>query len=172
MRPTDAFLHACASGDEDDARRLLEAHPHLRADLLETEHDAVVRAIETGSANAVRVFAALGFDLGVEGPWGGTALHWAAWRGRVELVRVLLAAGVAVNLRDKTYGSSPIAWAAHGSANCRDADDDYIAVIDLLLEAKSERAPSYNKWNDPPENLASDAVADHLIERGFATTES
>jgi hypothetical protein len=55
-------------------------------------------------------------------------------------------------------------------SNCREADADYIAVIDLLLDAKSERAPSYNKWNEPPENLASDAVADHLAARGFATT--
>jgi hypothetical protein len=138
-------------------------------DLRDVEHGAMVRAIETGNANAVRVLAALDFDLGIEGPWAGTALHQAAWRGRVELVRVLLAAGAPVNPRDGTYGSSPIAWAAHSSAHCRDADEDYMAVIDLLLDAGSARAPSYNKWNEPPESLASEAVADHLpvqIRRG------
>jgi len=172
LRPVDALLHACAIGDEAEARRLLAAQPQLRGELLAREHGAIVRATEMGNANTFRVLAALGFDLGMEGPWGGTALHHAAWRGRVEAVRALLAAGAPVNVRDKTYGSSPIAWAAHGSANCREADDDYIAVIDLLLDAKSERAPSYNKWNEPPENLASDAVADHLIARGFAKTEA
>jgi hypothetical protein len=87
------------------------------------------------------------------------------------MVRELLAAGAPVNVRDKTYGSTPIAWAAHGSVNFRAADDDYLAVIDLLLEARSERAPSYNRWNEPPENLASEAVADHLRARGFAPEE-
>jgi ankyrin repeat protein len=168
LRPVDAFLHAAATGDEATAGRLLAASPELKEEVFGSEHAAIVRAIETGNANVVRLLAALGLDLGVEGPWGGTALHHAAWRGRVELVRALLAAGAPVNVRDKTYGSSPIAWAAHGSRNCRDADADYVAVIDLLLEAKAERAPSFNRWNEPPEDLASDAVADHLVARGFA----
>ncbi len=171
LRPIDAFLHACATGDEAGARRALESHPSLHAELLENEHAAVLGAVESGNVGAVRVLVGLGFDLTLEGPWGGTVLHWAAWRGRVELVRALLAAGAPVNVRDKTYGSSPVAWAGHGSANCRSADDDYIAVIDLLLDAGSEREPAFNKWNDPPESLATEAVADHLRARGFAPEE-
>lgn len=171
LRPSDAFLNACATGDEAAARRVLEAHSGVLEELLENERGAVVQAAESGNVGAVRVLAALGFDLGLEAPWGGTALHQAAWRGRVELVRALLAAGAPVNVRDRTYGSSPIAWAAHGSANCREADDDYIAVADLLLEARAERPPSFNKWNEPPEKLASEAVADHLRARGFAPEE-
>lgn len=171
LRPVDAFLHALTTGDDGTTQRLLAADPKLREQVFGAEHMAIVRALEGGNVNVVRLLALLGFDLAIEGPWGGTALHHAAWRGRVDLVRALLAAGAPVNVRDRTYGSSPIAWAAHGSGNCRDADADYIAVIDLLLEAKSERAPSYNKWNEPPEDLASDAVADHLVARGFAPAE-
>ncbi len=168
LRPVDALLHACATGDQAAAQHSIEANPGVRAELLEREHEAILRAVESGNAGAVGVLATLGFDLGAEGPWGGTALHWASWNGRVELARALLAAGAPVNVRDKTYGSSPIAWTAHGSVHCRPADDEYIAIIDLLLEAGSEREPSYNKWNEPPESLASEAVADHLRVRGFA----
>ena len=171
LRPIDAFLSACAAGDEPGARRLLEADPDLRTELLEHERHAVLRAAESGKDGAVRVLVSLGFDLGLEGPWGGTALHHAAWQGRVELVRALLAAGAPVNIRDRTHGSSPIAWAAHGSANCRDADDDYVAVTDLLIDARAEREPSFNKFGEPPEDLASDVVADHLRARGFAAPE-
>jgi CO/xanthine dehydrogenase FAD-binding subunit len=147
---------------------MLGTHADLRAELLGKEVHALLHAVGTGSPNSVRVLATIGFDLGLEGPWGGTALHHAAWHGRIEMVRALLAAGAPIHVRDKTYGSTPLAWAAHGSANCREADDDYIAVIDLLLEAGSIREPSFNKWNEPPESMASDAVADHLRLRGFA----
>ncbi|HEY2954920.1 MAG TPA: ankyrin repeat domain-containing protein [Candidatus Eisenbacteria bacterium] len=172
LRPEDAFLHACATGDEAAARAALAAHPALRGELLEREPAAVLHAAESGNASAVRVVAALGFDLGREGPWGGTVLHWAAWRGRVELVRALIAAGAPINVRDQTYGSSPIAWAAHGSNNCRTDDDAYLAVIDLLLAAGAGREPSFNKWNEPPENLSSETVADHLRARGFAEEDA
>ena len=66
------------------------------------------------------------------------------------------------------YGSTPLAWAAHGSANCRKgADEDYIAVISMLLDAGSERVPSFNNWNEPPEQLGSKAVNAFLRESGF-----
>jgi ankyrin repeat protein len=171
LRPIDAVLSACAAGDEARARALLDAHSGLREALLEQESNALVHAAGAGMVAAVRTLAALGFDLGRESPWGGTPLHMAAWRGRIEAVRALIDAGAPINVRDRTYGSSPIAWAGHGSANCREADDDYIAVIDLLLTAGAEREPSFNRWKDPPENLSSDAVADYYRARGFAPEE-
>lgn len=168
LRPVDAVLHACAIGDGPGAQRLLAADPRLRAEFLDGANDALHDAAQSGTAAAVRVLISLGLDLAAEGPGGGTALHWAAWRGRVEVVRALLEAGAPVNVRDRTYGSSPVGWAAHGSANCREADDDYMAVLDLLLATGADRASSINSWNEPPEDLARDAVADHLRARGFA----
>jgi ankyrin repeat protein len=171
LRPVDAFLHSCATGDLASVRSAIAADPGLRDELIGNEHAAILRVMGAGHSGVVEILRALGLDLNVEGPWGGTPLHWASWHGRVEMARALLAEGSPVNVRDKTYGSSPIAWAAHGSYNCRPADDDYIAVIDLLLAAGSEREPSFNKWNEAPESLASEAVADHLRARGFAPPE-
>ncbi len=168
IRPVDQLLGAAARGDLAAARAVLATHPDLLATLDDEDRRAPVRAAENGQADAIRVLAALGFDLGVHGPGESTPLHQAAWRGQVEAVRALLEAGVAIDPRDATYGSSPLAWAAHGSKFCRDADDDYIAVIDLLLAAGATREPSYNHWKEPPENLASDAVSEHLRARGFA----
>ena len=171
LRPVDAFLHACATGDLAAARSFVDANPSLRGELLGSEHAAILRAMEAGHAGVVGILRTLGFDLSVEGPWGGTPLHWASWHGRVELARALLAEGAPVNVRDRTYGSSPIAWAAHGSTNARSADDHYIAIIDLLLAAGAEREVSFNKWHEAPESMASEAVADHLRARGFAPAE-
>ncbi len=171
LRPVDALLSACAVGDAAAARRVRDAHPGLLESLPPVERDALVHVAADGRAAAVRALAALGFDVAREGGWAGTALHHAAWRGHVETVRELLAAGAPLDVRDRQYGSSPIAWAAHGSANCREADDDYVAVIDQLLEAGAAREPSFNHWGEPPERLASEAVAEHLRARGFAPPE-
>jgi hypothetical protein len=76
-----------------------------------------------------------------------------------------------LNVRDRTDGNSPIAWAGHGSANARDADEDHLAIVDLLLDAGSDRPSSFNRSGEPPEILASEAVADHLGGRGFASAE-
>jgi ankyrin repeat protein len=172
LRPEDALLAACAAGDFEAARAVAGAHPGLVARMTGEEPAAIVRAAGDGSAHAVPVLAAVGYDFSTEGPWGGTALHWAAWHGHVALVRALITAGSPINRRDRTYGSSPIAWAAHGSRNCRSADDEYATIVDLLLDAGSERPPSINKWNAPPEAFATDPVLDRLRARGFSPEES
>ncbi len=171
LRPVDAVFAACAAGDLAGARRALDADPGLRDTLLREEPDLLVHAAGMGNAVAIPVFVSLGYDVGREAREEGTPLHWAAWHGRVDVVHALLAAGAPLEPRDRTYRSTPIAWAAHGSVHCRAADEDYIAVIDQLLDAGATRDPSFNRWNEPPESHASDAVADHLRARGFAPEE-
>jgi ankyrin repeat protein len=171
LRPVDAFLGACAVGDEGRARLVLDQNPGLLETLASTEPDVLAHAAGHGRVEAVRALAALGFSVATESSEGGTPLHWAAWNGRAATVRLLLEREAPVNVRDRRYGSAPLAWAAHGSKYCRSADDDYIAVIDLLLEAGVDRALTYNNWGDPPEALSSDAVAEHLRTRGFAPPE-
>ena len=171
LRAGDAFLGACATGDVATAQRLRDENPGLIEAFGAHGRSALFDAAGNGRMAAARAFVALGFDVARESDHGGTALHAAAWNGRLEMVRALLELGAPVNVRDATYVSTPLAWAAHGSVNCRSADDEYIAVIDVLLAAGSLREPSFNKWNEPPEALASDAVAEHLRMAGFAPAE-
>ena len=168
LAPVDELLGACMAGDEGAARALLARHPGLGAALAGEEPDALAHAAGAGREAGVRLLVALGFGLARVSAGGGTPLHWAAWHGRPAAVRALLDLGAPVDVRDRTHGSSPIAWAAHGSANCRSADEDYLAVVDLLLEAAAAREPSFNRWNEAPERLASRRVARRLRERGFA----
>ena len=107
----------------------------------------------------------LGFDLAKEGEEGGARLHWAAWHGRPRMVRVLLSLGASVDARDSQFGISPLGWAAHGSANCRQGDDDYSEVVEALLAAGATAAAATNQWGEPPEALASRRVAALLRRR-------
>jgi ankyrin repeat protein len=161
--PVDLFLGACLRADEAAARAQLSAHPDLLATLTEEDRGAIVQAIHENREASVRLMAALGFDLGWEGSWGGTALHHAAWLGRTEMTRVLLALGVPVDARDRQFGSSPIGWAAHGSSHCEGTGADHVAVTALLLDAGSGREASINRWGEPPENLGSRRVNAFLV---------
>ncbi len=46
-------------------------------------------------------------------PRGVTALHYAAWGGRVENARRLVEAGAPLSPRDEEYGANPLGWARH-----------------------------------------------------------
>ncbi|MCC6650584.1 MAG: ankyrin repeat domain-containing protein [Candidatus Eisenbacteria bacterium] len=172
LRPVDAFLGACAAGDETRARALLDEHNGLLETVAATEREVFLQAVTNGRVEALRLLVSLGLVAANESGPHGTLLHWAAWHGRAGVVQLLLERGAEVNVRDPMYGSSPLAWAAHGSQNCRNADEDYIAVIDALLASGVDRALTLNKWGEPPEGLASEGVAEHLRERGFAPAES
>jgi ankyrin repeat protein len=167
LTPVDELLGACMTADTARAREILAAHPGLMEGLAAEDRHAFALAAEEGRAASVELMAELGFDLGWEGSWGGTPLHHAAWHGNPELVRLLLALGAPVNVRDSQFGSSPLGWAAHGSTNCRHADDDYVEVAGLLLDAGADRETSINRWQGPPESMASRRVARFLAERGF-----
>ena len=85
------------------------------------------------------------------------------------MVKLLLEAGAPVNQRDSRYGSSPIAWCAHGSRfRDRANDEDYPAIAHLLLDEGATRAESYNQWDEAPEGMARPSVVAVLRERGFA----
>ena len=164
----DRFLGACVNGNANAARALIGEHPGLMASLDRDDRNAFVAPVADGRISSVELMLSLGWSLTEESVWGGTPLHWAAWHGRDAVVRLLLEKGAPVNVRDSTYGSSPIAWASHGSVNSRPGhDDEYLAVIDRLLDAGSTRAESFNSGDESPESLASAAVAERLRERGF-----
>jgi len=128
----DEFIAACRRGDEDRARRYLRENPQC-TDVLTKEID-----------------------------FAGTMLHWAAWRGHVTSVKTLIALGADVNARDREFGSSPLGWAGHGSTNCRPADDDYCAVVELLRAAGATREASINRFDETPESMATARVAECL----------
>ncbi len=164
----DALLGACLTNDAGKARAMVAADPGLIAALSAEDREALGIAVTEGQDEAVALMISLGWPLDTEGDWGGTPLHWAAWNGRAQMAKMLIAAGAPVNVRDSTYGSSPIAWAAHGSRySPARADADHVATVHALLDGGATRAESYNQWGESPESMARADVAAALRERGF-----
>lgn len=168
LSPVDQLLGACALADETVARAILADHPDVITQATPEDRQALGRAVSDNRADVVRTMVAIGWPLDDEGEWGGTPLHWAAWNARVSMVSLLLQHGAPVNVRDTRYGSSPIAWAAHGSRwSGHGTDDEYVAITTMLLDAGATRAESFNFWNEALESFARPAVLRVLTARGF-----
>ena len=169
LTPMEEFLGACLAADEKRARAVLASNAGLLVSMTDEDRAALGDAVNHERADAVRLMVQLGFDVKAELGDGGTALHWACWEGRLEMVKLLLSMGAPVNIKDKMFGGSPLGWALHGSQHSpRHGDDDmYIAITDLLLDAGATREAATNKHGEPPEGHASKRVAQHVAARGF-----
>ena len=82
-----------------------------------------------------------GANIGHQGCHGGTALHWAAWCGRPELVKKLIEAGAEINLLCHQFKSTPLFWAVHGLRSAEGKNlDQYKAIVKMLLEAGADKS--------------------------------
>jgi ankyrin repeat protein len=96
------------------------------------EHDgalarAMLKAANSGDVAAVEELLGRNRSLvAARDATGSTPLHRAAWKGHLEVARVLLANGADPNLQDRNehYGGTPLHAAAHGNQK---------AVVALLV---------------------------------------
>lgn len=95
-------------------------------------------AIDLGLVEDVRAFLAAGASVDAIGPEGATSLHYAAKRGDLEIVEMLLQAGADIGVRTKSSSSTPLMTAAEF------AD---VGVVDALIEAGAEvgKTDSYGR---------------------------
>ncbi|MFL5620364.1 MAG: hypothetical protein ACJ79A_18465 [Gemmatimonadaceae bacterium] len=142
--PTDRLLVACHRGDGDGARALVAEHPDIMA-RLGVERGALAHEAWAANAPAVGLMLELGFDPAVRGPSGGSALHCASWMGASECVAMILRHGASrtlLDVRDTTYGSTPLGWCLHGSRNSGRRGADYVGVARLLIAAGARVDPT------------------------------
>lgn len=142
----EKFIAACMRGDRAEAERLRD--PSFVA-----RH---ARQFLEAGPHAVETMLACGFDLMTTGGMGETALHWAAFTGNLTKLRLLLAHGASVTVRDNAYKAPPLNWCFYASLNPRAPDADFPGVARALLEAG---APL-----DEEEPNAADDVLDVVAE--------
>ena len=111
----DAFLAACARADEAAARSMVEDDPTLVQRLQTQNSGLFVDFAGSGNTAAVRLMLDLGFDVRSQRTnpsWaqGETALHVAAWRGHLEMVKLLIERGAPLEAMHRS-GATPLATA-------------------------------------------------------------
>jgi ankyrin repeat protein len=128
----DRFIGACATAGPDDfLNRLAEA----RDISLGPEH---ARSLPDFASHhrtgAVRILLAAGVPVDTRGENGGTALHWACWKGYADLVKLLLEHGASPTIEDEAFHAPPPGWFMHGRENCGEGEGDYSEVERLLRQ--------------------------------------
>lgn len=85
-------------------------------------------------------FIQQGADIGYADHDGATALHWAAFCGRDQLVAALIAARANIDQEDTAFNSTPIGWAVH-TLTSGDSGNQHqqLACVKLLLKAGADK---------------------------------
>lgn len=135
----DRFVALCGHGDRLSAQAMLREHPRLLEQLGPEHYAGLYRAAEIGDTKAVETMLACGFEPNHgDEEMGKTPLHEAAHKGRADVVRVLLAHGASVSVRDREFHGHPLVWAADGLRTRGEGDGrEFGEVARLLLAAGS-----------------------------------
>jgi ankyrin repeat protein len=149
------FVSLCMAGDERGARAMLEHAPDLPA---RAPKDMVHRAVFTKRKEAVKLVLDLGFDPNYQED-NPAITNTGVLAENDEILRLLLAYGASLTLRDPWYDSTAVGWADFfDQAELRDRllDEPAICLFDAL---------DYGRLDRVPEILARDPAA---LERPFA----
>ena len=154
----DRFVGRCAAADPADLPDVVAAAPEMP---IPAEYQRLLPKFAASHSTAgVRGLLAAGVPVDTRGDHGGTALHWACWKGYADLVKMLLDAGASLTIEDNAFHAPPGGWFTHGLENCGGGDGNYAEVARLLLVAGTTLPE-----NDlPTGNAAVDAV---LREHGL-----
>lgn len=88
-------------------------------------NDQFWEAVRKGETANVTALLDKGADVNAKFRYGATALFKAAERGHVEIVKILLARGADVSVKDTFYGATAMSWALQ---------NEHVDVVNLLLE--------------------------------------
>jgi ankyrin repeat protein len=153
----EKLLNACWLRDRDMVQFLLEQDPNLAAKLPEAGRRHVAHAARNNDETAVRLMLMAGLPVNQFSQHHASALHWAAFHGNAELIRLMLPYRPAIENADNQYKGTPLGWAIYGSLNgWHSGQGDYAGCVEALLNAGAK---------PPNEPGGSEAVQAILLGR-------
>ncbi|RIX77186.1 ankyrin repeat domain-containing protein [Acidovorax cavernicola] len=165
---SEAFIAACARGDEAAARELQARHPGLIGTLNDTQLRLLPELAAEGCGDAVKLMVTLSWPIEVRGgDWDASALNHAVFRGDAALTRFLLAHGAdwqaLHGFGDNACGS--LSWA---SLNEPVAGGDWVGCAQALVahgmpSARPDPQSADGVLIGARHSLFSDEVTDFLL---------
>jgi ankyrin repeat protein len=125
--PELELLSACMRADRAEVGRLRAADPGLLARAIARRPSQLSTAADEDRFDAVMLMTELGFDPNATfGPHRQTALHGAAFRGNLAMVRYLVGHGADPGVEDCSFHATALGWAEHHD---HEAVADYLASL-------------------------------------------
>jgi ankyrin repeat protein len=154
------FAQACDAGEEALANEVLKKHPDVIRAMPDKVSRLILGAAFRRNTRAVEMMLNAGWPAVVFGEYGQTPLHWAAFHGNAEMVRMLLSHEAPLEAEEQQFKGTPLGWALHGSRNSWHRDKgDYPRVVEALLAAGA-------KLSRPVEDIeAPEEVLDVLLQQ-------
>jgi len=141
----EKLVNACWLHDAEIVDELMERNPGLAANLPQAARHHLAHAARNDDPEAVRLMLRAGWPVDGVSQHRATALHWAAWHGNAEMVRLILARHPDLENADNQFEGTPLNWAMHGMENGWHRErGDYPATIQALRDAENA-----NKKADP-----------------------
>jgi len=130
------LINFCWLGDEPACRQILASHPNIQSAFQPADLRQPAHAARNNDPAALRLLLAAGLPVTGRSQHRATALHWSAWHGNIEMVRLILAHQPALEDADNDYSGTPLGWAIHGSENAWQKElGDHPATVEALLRA-------------------------------------
>jgi ankyrin repeat protein len=107
----------------------------------ETNDTPLLAAASLNADQVAFLYIDHGADIHHVGCHGGTALHWAAWCGRPQVVKRLIEEGSALNKICIDYKATPLFWAVHGlkSDNNKNNLQAHLDCVRILVAAGADK---------------------------------
>jgi ankyrin repeat protein len=132
----EKLLNACWLHDEATVRSLLAKNPDIIAQLTSSGRRQLAHAARNNDTVATRLMIEANLPVDTYTQHHATPLHWAAWHGNAEVVRLILQRNPPLDDTSNDYQGTPVDWAVHGSESGWDRrNSDYDAALEALLEA-------------------------------------
>lgn len=134
--PAVKLLDSCWMADEPAVLALLAENPGIRDALSTGELRHMAHAARNNELLVVRLMLECGFPVDGTSQHQATALHWAAFHGNAEMIRLLLMHNPPLEVRDADFDGTPLRWAIYGSEHSwRAAEGDYPSSVRALIDA-------------------------------------
>lgn len=166
MGPRDRFVFAAARGDRTAAEKIAQQHPAVLMELTPADDARLPKAVWDGNLAATEAMLDLGFNPGMSQASKANVLHNAAWKGRADLLAMLLNHPAVqrklpelLEAQDAHHNATPLGWCCHGSLHCKNPEGDYAGVAQQLLTAGAARP-------DAAHVVASDEVKAVILRGG------
>jgi len=164
----EAFIAACAQGDEATARGIQSAHPSIVGSLSEAQLRLLPELAAQGCADAVKLMVKLGWPIATRGgDWDASALNKAVFRGDAGLVRFLLEHGASWEERHG-FGDNACGGLSWASCNEPEGEGDWLGCAEALV---AHGMPTAQPDPESPDSVLiggrryvfSDEVTDFLL---------